>query len=119
MNWLMRLLPPIVVGPVIIVIGLGLATTAVDMAMLDDGEYSLTHFLVALVTLAITIIAAVFFKGFFGLIPILIGIVFGYIFALFQGIVVTTEIKAVCAEIASADSLGSLLTAVFQSLEFI
>ncbi|HLR80276.1 MAG TPA: solute carrier family 23 protein [Bacillota bacterium] len=119
LNWLMRLLPPIVVGPVIIVIGLGLATTAVDMAMLDDGEYSLTHFLVALVTLAITIIAAVFFKGFFGLIPILIGIVFGYIFALFQGIVDTTEIKAVWAEIASADSLGSLLTAVFQKPDFI
>ncbi|WP_096189198.1 uracil permease [Evansella halocellulosilytica] len=87
-NWLMALLPPIVVGPVIMVIGLGLAGVAIDMAMNDaEGYYNGAYFSVALITLFITIIASIFFKGFFGLIPILIGIVGGYITAVFQGLV--------------------------------
>src|SRR5699024_7358963 len=98
LNWLMRILPPIVVGPVIIVIGLGLASTAIDMSMyvpgLDGNVYSGTHFGVALFTLAVTIVASMLFKGFFGLIPILIGIVAGYVFALFQGVVDTAAVKA-------------------------
>ncbi|RNA69667.1 solute carrier family 23 protein [Alteribacter keqinensis] len=88
-SWLMNLLPPIVVGPVIMVIGLGLATVAIDMAMNDPvtESYSGTHFTVAMITLGITIIASAFFKGFFGLIPILIGITGGYTFAYTQGLV--------------------------------
>lgn len=88
-NWLLNILPPIVVGPVIMVIGLGLAGVAVNMAMNDQvtGEYSGTLFSVALFTLLITVIASVFFKGFFGLIPILIGIVGGYGFAYFRGLI--------------------------------
>ncbi|MFP3443072.1 solute carrier family 23 protein, partial [Pantoea sp. SIMBA_133] len=52
LNWLLKLLPPIVVGPVIMVIGLGLAGTAIDMAMNNPATeaYSGTHFTVALVT---------------------------------------------------------------------
>ena len=61
----MKLLPPIVVGPVVMVIGLALAHTAVNMAMNGaDGKYSFTHFSVALVTLAITIICSIFGRGF-------------------------------------------------------
>src|SRR5690625_7638425 len=107
-NWLIRLVPPIVVGPVIVVIGLGLATTAIDMAMyvpgIDEQVYSSTHFLVALVTLAVTIIAAIFFRGFFGVIPILLGIVFGYIFVLIQKLVVTSGINAAWQAIVSSSS---------------
>ncbi|WP_020059228.1 solute carrier family 23 protein [Bacillus sp. 123MFChir2] len=87
-NWIMNLLPPIVVGPVVMVIGLGLAHTAVNMAMNNaDGKYSFTHFSVALVTLAITIICSIFGRGFLSIIPVLIGIIGGYIFAYFQGLV--------------------------------
>lgn len=39
-KWIMKILPPIVVGPVIMVIGLGLSGTAVNMAMNVNGEYS-------------------------------------------------------------------------------
>ncbi|WP_096435480.1 solute carrier family 23 protein [Alteribacter populi] len=94
-NWLMNLLPPIVVGPVIMVIGLGLAGVAIDMAMNDPitEVYSGIHFTVALVTLLITIVATAFFKGFFGLIPILIGIVGGYTFAYTQGLVDFTAVR--------------------------
>jgi uracil permease len=95
LNWLLKLLPPIVVGPVIMVIGLGLAGTAIDMAMNNPATeaYSGTHFTVALVTLGITILASMFLRGFFSLIPILIGIVSGYTFAYFMGIVDLTPIK--------------------------
>jgi len=86
--WIMKLLPPIVVGPVVMVIGLALAHTAVNMAMNDaGGKYSVTHFSVALVTLAITIICSIFGRGFFSIIPVLLGIIGGYIFAYFQGLV--------------------------------
>ncbi|PYZ97949.1 uracil permease [Alteribacter lacisalsi] len=105
-NWLMNLLPPVVVGPVIIVIGLGLAGVAVDMAMNDQatGEYSGALFTVAIVTLAITLIAAAFFKGFFGLIPILIGLTGGYTFAWTQGMVNLAPVRE-AAWIASPDFL--------------
>lgn len=95
LNWLLKLLPPIVVGPVIMVIGLGLAGTAIDMAMNnpETQAYSGAHFTVALVTLGVTILASMFLRGFFSLIPILIGIVSGYTFAYFMGIVDLTPIR--------------------------
>ncbi|CAM3697673.1 solute carrier family 23 protein [Mesobacillus zeae] len=93
-RWIMRLLPPIVVGPVIIVIGLALSGTAVNMAMNNpDGKYSLLHFSVALVTLAATIIFSIYAKGTLSLIPILAGIVIGYLYALAVGVVDFTAVK--------------------------
>lgn len=96
-GWIMKLLPPIVVGPVIIVIGLGLAGVAIDMAMyipgLDEQVYSTTHFTTALVTLLITIIVSMFFKGFLGLVPIMFGIIGGYLFAYTQGLVDFTPVR--------------------------
>lgn len=91
-GWLMKLLPPVVVGPVIMVIGLGLAGTAVNMAMYVDPNakelvYSLKHLMVAGFTLAVTIISMIFLRGFLSLIPVLIGIISGYLFALTLGIV--------------------------------
>ena len=84
---MMKLLPPIVVGPIIMVIGLGLASTAVNMAMNHNGEYNLDYLLVGLVTLSITIIAAIFTKGFLSVIPVLLGMIGGYAFAVIMGIV--------------------------------
>jgi uracil permease len=85
-DWLDKVLPPVVVGSVVIVIGLALARTAVNMAMCGGGTtYNPQYFLIAMVSLAIAIIAAVFFRGFLGVIPILIGIIGGYIFALLLG----------------------------------
>jgi uracil permease len=92
-RWLMRLLPPIVVGPVIIVIGLGLAGVAVNMAMNNpDGEYSVVHFSVALVTLMATILCSVYLRGTLSLIPVLIGIIVGYIYSLIVGAVDFTKV---------------------------
>ena len=94
-NWLMKILPPIVVGPVIMVIGLSLAGSAVNQAMYTaTSEYSVSYLMTALVTLGITIIATMFFRGFFGLVPILFGLIGGYSFAYFQGLVDTSGIAA-------------------------
>lgn len=88
-RWIMKLLPPVVVGPVIIVIGLSLSSTAVGMAMNNPvtNKYSMLHFSVALVTLASTIIFTIYGKKMLSLIPILGGIIVGYIYALLVGIV--------------------------------
>ena len=90
-DWLLNLLPPVVVGPVIMVIGLGLAPVAVNMAMYTDSNamtgYSGVYITVALITLITTIIVSVFFKGFLSIIPVLIGIIVGYMSSLLYGIV--------------------------------
>ncbi|OEH84731.1 uracil permease [Desulfuribacillus stibiiarsenatis] len=115
-NWLKKLLPPVVVGSVIIVIGLGLASVAVDMAtttytnvdrpatieefnslpgsvqgISEDSVtlkvYSGTSVLVAFVSLAVAIIASNFFRGFFAIVPILFGIISGYLVSIPLGLV--------------------------------
>jgi uracil permease len=85
--WIDKLLPPVVIGSVVMVIGLGLARVAVvNMAMNGGGSvYRPDFFMVALASLAIAILAAVFLKGFLGVIPILIGIIGGYVVALLAG----------------------------------
>ncbi|HHW12239.1 MAG TPA: uracil permease [Firmicutes bacterium] len=86
LQWLDKILPPVVIGSIIVTIGLNLAPTAMDMAMKGSGDtYNLYYVLVATVTLAIAIIASVVFKGFVTVIPVLIGIIGGYLFALFTG----------------------------------
>lgn len=88
-KWIMKLLPPIVVGPVIIVIGLALSSTAVGMAMNNPvtEEPSMLHFSVAGVTLLTAILLTMFGRGMLGLIPILGGIIVGYLYAWTIGIV--------------------------------
>ncbi len=88
-GWIHRALPPVVIGSVIVVIGLNLAPTAMNMAMYtntsDTSTYSLVYLSIALVTLAVTVIANVFFRGFFSVIPILFGLASGYLFTLIMG----------------------------------
>ncbi|MDK1732505.1 NCS2 family nucleobase:cation symporter [Dellaglioa algida] len=86
-GWLDRILPAVVVGPVVMVIGLSMATTAASNAMLNSGTYDIKYVWVAIFTLAITIFFNMYLKGFISLIPILLGIVCGYIMAVLCGIV--------------------------------
>lgn len=86
-SWIDKALPPVVIGSVIIVIGLNLAPTAMSMAMNDmQGNYSMVYISIAFVTLATTIVANIFLKGFFETIPILIGLATGYLFTLVMGL---------------------------------
>lgn len=92
-DWLDKILPPIVVGPVVMVIGLGLAANAANNAMYNNNVYDFKYIAVALITLGLTIFYNMFFKGFLGLILILLGIVSGYLVALAFGIIDLTPIK--------------------------
>lgn len=88
-----RLLPPVVVGPVIMVIGLGLASVAVNMAMgkAGDGSAQLVDYSTAIIismsALATTILVAVYAKGIFRLVPILAGVLVGYGLSWILGVV--------------------------------
>lgn len=86
--WINRVLPPALVGAVVIVIGLGLAGTAVGMALKGGGDaFDIKNLLVALVTLGAAIVFSSYFKGFLSTIPVLLGIIVGYVFAAFMGMV--------------------------------
>tara|TARA_B100001063_G_scaffold35529_1_gene29116 strand:+ start:9143 stop:10414 length:1272 start_codon:yes stop_codon:yes gene_type:complete len=94
-----KLLPAVVVGPVIMSIGLILSPVAVNMAMgkTGDGSIVLVPFESAIVISMIALFVTVFFsllgKGMFKLIPILAGIIIGYIVALMYGIVDFTAVS--------------------------
>lgn len=64
--WLDRILPPIVVGPVIMVIGLGLAANAANNAMYNNGNYDFKYIAVALITLGLTISSICSYADFLG-----------------------------------------------------
>lgn len=76
-GFIARLFPPIVVGPVIMLIGLSLAGTGVDMAK--------SNWLLAIIALLTTVIVSLFGKGILRLIPIFSGIIIGYIASIFFG----------------------------------
>ena len=116
-GWIDRLLPPVVIGPVVMVIGLGLANVAVTVMAMQGGTgtYHPEYFRVALAALAIAILAAVFLKGFLGVIPILIGIVGGYGVALLAGQVDLSGVAAARAVsvppfVLPTFELGAVLT---------
>ncbi|SDN90716.1 uracil-xanthine permease family protein [Vreelandella arcis] len=94
-GWLHRLLPPVVVGPVIMVIGLALAPVAVDMATGETSDhigYGVALFL-SMASLLVTLVLAVFGRGLLRLIPIMGGIMVGYCLALLMGVVDFTPMQ--------------------------
>ncbi|MDV6021733.1 uracil-xanthine permease family protein [Streptococcus canis] len=91
-DWIDRILPPVVVGPIVMVIGLSLASTAVSDVMLKDGHYNLTYFIIGLVTLLAVIFFNIYGKGIVAIVPILLGLLVGYLVALLVGLVTGQEI---------------------------
>ncbi|MDO5085756.1 MAG: solute carrier family 23 protein, partial [Erysipelotrichaceae bacterium] len=93
-GWIDRLLPPIVIGPMIAVIGLGLASIAVGNAgFVEGGDWK--HMLVAIFTFLVTAFISTKAKGFFKIIPFLCGIALGYLFAVVLKIVDFEPVKTV------------------------
>lgn len=92
-NFLHKLLPAVVVGPVIISIGLILSPVAVNMAMgkTGDGAVQLVPFdqaiVISMVALFVTILVSLLGKGMFKLVPILMGITIGYLISLYFGLI--------------------------------
>ncbi|KTC40083.1 uracil transporter [Pseudomonas sp. ABAC21] len=94
-----RLLPPVVIGPVIISIGLAMAPIAANMAMGKSGDGAeLIHYqtamMISMPALLTTLIVAVFGKGIFRLVPIISGVLVGFAMAFYFGVVDTAKIAA-------------------------
>lgn len=81
-----RLFPPVVIGPVIMLIGLSLSSAAVDMAK--------TNWILAFISLATAIVVLIFGKGLLKLVPVVCGIIVGYIVAVCMGIVDFSAVSA-------------------------
>lgn len=99
-GWLKKLLPPVVIGPMIIIIGLGLAPVAIEQSGLLASGTSTLYYphvadsvlswavpVVALITFITVVGVAIFSKGFFKIVPFLIAIVVGWTVSAIFGIV--------------------------------
>ncbi len=112
-EWIDKILPPIVVGPIIMVIGLSLATTAVNDVMFKDGKYQFTYLLIGLVTLLAVILFNIYGRGLISIIPILLGLIVGYCLAFVLGAVTGQEIisfsgvqEAAWLQVSNFDIIG-------------
>ena len=91
-DWIDKLLPPIVIGPMIMIIGLSLAPSAVSQMGLSGTALEWKNVIVALVAFLVTAVTAVGAKGFLKVIPFLIGIISGYVVAVILGMVDFTPV---------------------------
>ncbi|MBT0962357.1 uracil-xanthine permease family protein [Denitromonas iodatirespirans] len=95
-----RFMPPVVIGPIIMIIGLSLAAVAVNMAMGKTGDGAAvlvpygTAMVVAAASLLTTIAVSVFARGFLRLVPILAGVLVGYVLSVMLGLVDLSKIAA-------------------------
>lgn len=119
-SWIQKIVPPVVAGPVVAIIGLSLTPVAADMAS--------QNWTIAIFTLAVAVFFSIFAKGFLKIIPILMAIIFGYAVAFAMGIVVYQPIVDSMQNFFafpvsfSADKLPSLDTAailMFAPLAFV
>ena len=90
-DWIKTVLPPATMGPIVALIGLELAQVAANMAgILPDpktGGYNMPAIIVSMATLLAVTFGSVLFRGFLAVIPVLTGIVFGYLLAIPLGLV--------------------------------
>lgn len=93
-SWIDVIFPPASMGAIVAVIGLELMPTAANMAGLTGENTDATAIFVSIATLAITIFASMAFRGFLSIIPILIGVVAGYVIAFTVGIVDLSHVES-------------------------
>ena len=91
-DWIDIVFPPAAIGAIVAVIGLELAPVAADMAGFTADTLQTKTIIVSMATFAIVTIGSVVFRGFFAVIPILIGIISGYVLSICLGIVDFTQI---------------------------
>ncbi|OTA16091.1 uracil permease [Xenorhabdus vietnamensis] len=95
-GWINVMFPPAAMGAIVAVIGLELAGVAADMAGLRPAagtEVNTTNLTISMVTLGVTILGSVMFRGFMAIIPILIGVLVGYALSFFMGVVDFTPVR--------------------------
>lgn len=92
-GWIDKVLPPVVIGPMIMIIGLSLAPNAIKQIGLNGGEIVWQNLLVAFTSFAVTVAFAIYAKGFLKVIPFLMGILSGYLLAVCLGMVDFSSIR--------------------------
>lgn len=98
-GWIEVIFPPAAMGAIVMVIGLELAPVATNMAGLtgtqiaEQGIPATPAIIVSLGTLAVTVLGSVLFRGFLAVIPVLIGVISGYLLSLILGIVDLTQVS--------------------------
>ena len=98
-KWIDLLFPPAAMGAIVAVIGLELAPVAMSMAGFMGDQWqslNMTHeqaIILASVSLLVTLFGSVIFRGFLAVIPVLLGIIAGYMVALFMGVVDLASIQ--------------------------
>lgn len=92
-GWIDVAMPPAAMGAIVAIIGLELAPVAAGMAGLV-GTVSVPAIMVSMFTLAVTIIGSIVFRGFFKIIPVLIGVIAGYLLAIPMGLVSLSAVTA-------------------------
>lgn len=102
--------PPIVTGPIIMVIGLRLSPVALNMMGYSNGAFDTKSLFIGVVVIATMIIVSILEKSFFRLVPILISVTVGYILAIFMGLVNFEPIATANWIGFSTDATKDLLT---------
>ena len=98
-GWIDIIFPPAAMGAIVAIIGLELAPVATNMAGLTPGPAVLgmplaTALIVSISTLAVTILASVLLRGFLAVIPVLLGVIAGYLLSLGLGVVNLQAVSA-------------------------
>ena len=92
-TWIDVVFPPAAMGAIVAVIGLELMPTAASMAGLNTETIDMNAIFVSVFTLIVTIVGSIAFRGFLAIIPILIGVISGYVLAFFMGMVDLTPVQ--------------------------
>ena len=92
-SWIDKLLPPLVIGPMIMIIGLGLAPSAVSQIGLSGDSIEIKNVIVAVVSFLTTALISTRAKGILKVIPFLVGIFTGYVLSIILGIVDFTNVS--------------------------
>ena len=114
-RWIDRLMPPVVTGAVVAIIGLNLSSSAVgnflnaDFRLTNSGEA--VRLAIAVATFTVAASVSIYFKGFLRLLPILTGVVVGYALSLFLGVIGPEQVEAIVA--APWIGLPPFITPVF------
>lgn len=80
-NWVEKLMPPVIIGPTVALIGLSLCTSAISNITTVNNEYNLIAVLIGLITFAVTVLSSVKGNKTLKLIPFIMGILAGYVLA--------------------------------------
>ena len=97
-GWIDKLFPPAAMGAIVAIIGLELAPVAMGMAgLIGDQNLGMSHeqaIIVSMFSLIVTLLGTVVFRGFLAVIPVLIGVVAGYILSAIMGVVDFSAVEA-------------------------